>query len=58
MNQVFAPLTTQTARDQAQAELQAAQQKLQEIRVDLEKAREELQARETAGPPKKQTPDR
>jgi hypothetical protein len=53
MNQVLGPQSSQTARDQGQADLQAAQQRLQSVRTEVEKVRGDLQARELQGPPKK-----
>ena len=52
-NRVFAADTNETARSQAQLELQAAQQRLVGLRDQLAKSRSELQARELQGPPKK-----
>jgi hypothetical protein len=52
-NEVYSPDTHETARSRALAALDAAQQRLTEVRAQLAKSRLELQAREQQGPPKK-----
>ena len=52
-NQINAPVTSQTAKDQAASGLQLAQEKLKVTRERITKLRQELQARESQGPPKK-----
>lgn len=51
--QINAPITTQSAKDQAQRTLEGSQQKLLGIRSELAKARSELQEKDLAGPPVK-----
>jgi hypothetical protein len=53
-NRIYTPVTSVSARDSAQAELGVAQNKLQALREQINKARAELQVREQEGPPKKQ----
>jgi len=50
-DRIFAPVTTQSDKDQAQTELKAAQDKLSGIRSDLEKTRSELNEKDLKGPP-------
>jgi hypothetical protein len=52
-NQINAPVTSQTAKDQAASGLQLAQERLKVTRERITKLRQELQARESQGPPKK-----
>jgi len=52
-NQFNAPVSSQSAKDQAAATLKSAQEKLAGIRDKIAKGRNELQARESAGPPRK-----
>ena len=52
-NRIYAPVTSQSDKDKATAELQVAKQKLVAIRVQLDKNRKDLQTREAQGPPKK-----
>jgi hypothetical protein len=51
-NRVFAPVTTQSARNQAQTELAGAQKKLADVRTELAANRTRLQQMEAQGPPK------
>jgi len=51
--QINAPVTSQSAKTQAQNNLAAAQKKLATIKTDLEKAQAELQEMNLQGPPKK-----
>lgn len=53
MNRVNAPVTNQTEKDRALADLAVSQSRLGVIRDQLTKKRAELQARELEGPPKK-----
>lgn len=50
-NKVYAPVTTQQARNQAQSGLAAAQKKLGDIRQGLSAVRNQLRAMESSGPP-------
>ena len=52
-NKVYAPVTTEAARTQAQAALAAAQKKLTEIRDETLLTRTKLQEMEAQGPAKK-----
>jgi hypothetical protein len=52
-NQLNAPISTQSAKDEAGTKLQAANQKLATIRERIAKSRSELQEREAKGPPRK-----
>ena len=52
-NQLNAPVSSQSAKDQAAANMKSAQDKLAGIREKISKGRNELQARESAGPPRK-----
>jgi hypothetical protein len=51
-NQVYAPVVDQAAKDQALTVVGAAQQRLMDIRKELDVATKELQALEAQGPPK------
>ena len=51
-NQVYAPVVDQAAKDQALTMATAAQQKLSDIRKELDVSTKELQALEAQGPPK------
>jgi hypothetical protein len=51
-NQVYAPVVDQAAKDQALTLVGAAQQRLMDIRKELDAATKELQALEAQGPPK------
>jgi len=53
LNRVNAPVTSQSEKDRALADLAVAQSRLGVIRDQLSKKRAELQARELEGPPKK-----
>ena len=52
-SQINAPITSQSAKDQAQRTLEASQQKLLGIRAELAKARSDLQEKDLQGPPQK-----
>jgi hypothetical protein len=52
-NQLNAPVSSQSAKDQAAASIKSAQDKLAGIREKISKGRNELLARESAGPPRK-----
>jgi hypothetical protein len=55
--QINAPVTTQSAKDQASRVLGASQEKLSAIRTELTQTRAELQEKDLQGPPqKKPTP--
>jgi hypothetical protein len=49
--QINAPITSQSAKDQAQRTLEASQQKLVLIRAELTRTRSELQEMDLMGPP-------
>jgi hypothetical protein len=51
-NEVYAPVVDQAAKDQALTVVAAAQQKLANVRMELEATRKELEALEAQGPPK------
>ena len=51
-NQVYAPVVDQAAKDQALTMATAAQQKLSDIRKELDVSTKELQGLEAQGPPK------
>jgi regulator of replication initiation timing len=51
--QINAPITTQSAKDQAQRTLEGSQQRLLGIRAELSKVRSELQEKDLSGPPVK-----
>ena len=51
-NQVYAPVVDQSAKDQALTLVTAEQQKLSDIRMELDATRKEIEAMEAQGPPK------
>jgi hypothetical protein len=51
--QINAPVTSQSAKDQAQRTLEASQQKLVTIRAELTRTRSDLQEKDLLGPPQK-----
>ena len=51
-NQIFAPITDQASKDQAQARLGEVQQRLTSTRVELDQTRKTLDALQLQGPPK------
>jgi len=51
-NQVYAPVIDQAAKDQALTVVGAEQQKLADIRKELEETRKDLEALQLQGPPK------
>jgi outer membrane protein TolC len=52
-NQFFAPVSDQTSRDQAQAQLGETQSKLTAVRADLDQTKKTLDALQLQGPPAK-----
>ena len=52
-NQIFAPVTDQTSRDQAQARLGETQNRLMSVRMELDQTRKTLDSMNLQGPPKK-----
>lgn len=53
-NLVFAPVTDEVTRSQAQSRLADAQNRLAAVRRELEDTRRALAAMETQGPPRRQ----
>ena len=51
-NQVYAPVVDQAAKDQALTVVGAAQQKLADLRKELDETRKTLEALQAEGPPK------
>jgi hypothetical protein len=51
--QINAPITSQSAKDQAQRTLTASQEKLVTIRAELTRTRSDLQEKDLLGPPQK-----
>lgn len=51
-NQIFAPVTDQNSRDQAQARLGEAQNSLTAVRAELDQTKKTLDAMQLQGPPK------
>jgi hypothetical protein len=51
--QINAPITSQSAKDQAQRSLTASQEKLVVIRAELARARSDLQEKDLQGPPQR-----
>ena len=52
-NQLFAPVSDQSSRDQAQAGLGETQNKLTAVRAELDQTKKALDAMQVQGPPKK-----
>ena len=50
-NQVYAPVVDQATKDQALVVLGAAQQRLADVRMDLDQTRRDLEALQLQGPP-------